>query len=164
MAGIKGKSGRKPNLKDTENKNLDRADRAMRAQENNNGIKKIGSPPSRLTPFSKKLWTLVVDELDDKNLLTILDSSLLEEYVTQVDLSVQADALLQKHGLVIEDDKGNLKKNPAVDIKNNAAKNIKSIGSTLGLDPMSRAAMLSDVEPDDEESADDEINRFKGRK
>lgn len=164
MPGIKGKSGRKPNLKDTDNPHLDRADRAMRAQENNNGIKKIGSPPSRLSSFSKKLWKSVVEELDDKNLLTVLDASLLEEYVTQVDLSIQADDLLKKHGLVVEDDKGNLKKNPAVDIKNNAAKNIKSIGSTLGLDPMSRAAMLSDVEPDDDGDADEEINRFKGRK
>lgn len=164
MAGIKGKSGRKPNLKDVDNPHLDRADRASRAQENNNGIKKIGSPPGRLNSFAKKLWNSVVEELDDKNLLTVLDASLLEEYVTQVDLSVQADELLKQHGLVVEDDKGNLKKNPAVDIKNNAAKNIKSIGSTLGLDPMSRAAMLSDVEPDDEESADEEINRFKGRK
>lgn len=162
MPGVKGKSGRKPNLKDTDNKNLDRADRALRAQENNNGFQKIGAPPERLSPFAKQLWQAVIDELDDKNLLTILDAALLEEYVTQVDLSIQADALLKEHGLVITDEKGTLKKNPAVDIKNNAAKNIKSIGSTLGLDPLSRAAMLSDVEPDDDGSADDEINRFKG--
>lgn len=162
MAGIKGKSGRKPNLKDTDNPHLDRADRALRAQENNNGFQKIGAPPERLSPFAKQLWQSVINELDDKNLLTILDAALLEEYVTQVDLSIQADALLKEHGLVIADEKGTLKKNPAVDIKNNAAKNIKSIGSTLGLDPLSRAAMLSDVELDDDGSADDEINRFKG--
>lgn len=162
MAGVKGKSGRKPNLKDTDNKNLDRADRAIRAQENNDGIKKIGSPPSRLSKFAKKLWKSVVSELADTNLLTVLDSSLLEEYVTQVDLSVQADELIEEYGLVTPDQNGVLKKNPAVDIKNNAAKNIKSIGSSLGLDPMSRAAMLADVEPEDDGSADDEINRFKG--
>lgn len=160
MAGVKGKSGRKPDLKNTDAKNLDRRDRAERAQENNAGFEKIGKPPNRLNAFSKNLWNAIVNELDSKELLTKLDEPLLEEYVTQVNLSRQADKSISDIGVIYISEKGEPKKNPAVDIKNNAAKNIKSIGSSLGLDPISRAAALSDSTTGDEDDLDEIMNSF----
>ena len=161
MAGVKGKSGRKPNIKDTENVHLDRADRATRAQENNTGFEKIGKPPNRLNDFSKALWKAVVSELDSKELLTRLDAPLLEEYVTQVNLSRKADESIEDIGVIYINENGEPKKNPAVDVKNNAAKNIKAIGSSLGLDPISRAAILADVELDDSDEVDDVMDKFR---
>lgn len=160
MAGVKGKSGRKPDLKNTDAKNLDRRDRAERAQENNTGFEKIGKAPNRLDDFSKKLWTAIVDELDSKELLTKLDEPLLEEYVTQVSLSRMADESIRDIGVIYITEKGEPKKNPAVDVKNNAAKNIKAIGSSLGLDPISRAAVLSDSTTGDEDDLDETMSSF----
>ena len=154
MANAPGQ-GRKPKLNNPDVKNKDRAERAKRAIENNGDFHAIKSPPSRLTAEEKTLYKHIVQEFNSKGILKDLDSSILEEFVVQVSVSRQARKVINEHGVVIfEDDK--MKKNPAVDVLNNAVKNIKSLGSSLGLDPISRSSILADVtsENDDDETDD----------
>lgn len=161
MAGTSA-SGRKPKLNNPDVKNKDRAERAKRAIENNGYFQAIKSPPSRLTSEEKTLFKHIVNEFNSKGILKDLDSSILEEFVVQVSVSRQARKVINEHGVVIfEDEK--MKKNPAVDVLNNAVKNIKSLGSSLGLDPISRSSILADVtsENDDDET-DDIVTKMGG--
>ncbi|GAB2025822.1 hypothetical protein OfM1_18940 [Lactovum odontotermitis] len=141
MAGNK-MSGRKPNLSNTDAKNLDRRKRAKQAKENSKDFSAIGAPPTYLSANEKRLYRSIVSQLNKKGLLVNLDRTLLTVFCQNVELSLKASQEIEKYGITILDD-GHVKKNPAVDIKNNADKQIKSIGSSLGLDPMSRAALLS---------------------
>ncbi|MBZ5968978.1 phage terminase small subunit P27 family [Leuconostoc gasicomitatum] len=161
MANAPGQ-GRKPNLNNVKAKNKDRAERAKRAIGNNNDFQAIKSPPARLTSEEKTLYKHIVQEFNTKGILKDLDSSLLEEFVAQVSVSRQARVVIKEHGVVIfEDDK--MKKNPAVDVLNNAVKNIKSLGSSLGLDPVSRSSILADVIPEnDTDETDDIVSKMGG--
>lgn len=155
MAGTSA-SGRKPKLNDPNVKNKPRADRAKRAIENNSGFEEIKSPPARLSAEEKSLYRHIVQELNTKSILKDLDSSILEEFVAQVSISRQARKVIQEHGVVIfEDEK--MKKNPAVDVLNNAVKNIKSLGSSLGLDPISRSSLLADVTTNNDDDVTEDI-------
>ncbi|MFT9267014.1 phage terminase small subunit P27 family [Oenococcus sp.] len=140
-------SGRKPDLSNVTAKNTDRRKRAVNANKNNSDFKKISSPPKYLGESSQKLWRFIVKDLDKKGLIKQLDASLLEEYVNQVEISKKSMAEIERNGLIIEDSRGDPKINPAVSAKNNAARNIKAIGSSLGLDPVSRSSMIGAVTP-----------------
>jgi P27 family predicted phage terminase small subunit len=161
LAGTRN-SGRKPKVNDPNAARREQRQRAVNAQSNNSEFENIKSAPSRLNQQSKTLYTHIVRELGKRGVLKDLDSTLLEEYVTQVVVSRSARKVIDKHGVVIIDDDGNIKKNPAVDVLNNAVKNIKSLGSSLGLDPVSRSAMLSDVPIDDSDSAKNVMAMFGG--
>jgi P27 family predicted phage terminase small subunit len=155
MAGNK-MSGRKPNLSNTDAAHLERRKRAKQAQENNKDFSAIGATPSYLSTNSKRLYRSIVTQLNKKALLVNLDRTLLTIFCENVELSRAAAEDISKNGITLIDD-GHVKKNPAVDIKNNADKQIKSIGSSLGLDPMSRASLLS-TKPID--SPKEEMNDF----
>lgn len=159
MAGNKN-SGRKASFKNTNDKNLDRRGRAQRAQENNSEFQPIGPAPEELSEFGKSLWGRVVGQLANRKYLTVLDEPLLMEYVEQVEMSKYAQAEIWANGLTYTDDNGVIKKNPAVDIKNNAAKNIKSIGSSLGLDPISRSNLLAEEPTESEGNGKNVVGMF----
>lgn len=149
-------SGRKPKLSNVNSPHKDRSERAKKSIENNKDFQAIKSPPARLTSEEKTLYKHIVQEFNAKGILKDLDSSLLEEFVAQVSVSRQARAVIKEHGVVIfEDDK--MKKNPAVDVLNNAVKNIKSLGSSFGMDPISRSSILSDVVPENDTGETDDI-------
>lgn len=158
MPGTKN-SGRKPNLsKNLTNKNLDRRDKAENAMELNEQFKSISlTPPDGLTESGQAQWKTVVRQFKKVGLLTILDGDLLYEYLMQVDLSRKADENIKQNGIVIDG-----KKNPAVDVKNNAVKLMKSIGSSIGLDPISRSALLADKPPEDDGETEETIDKFGG--
>ncbi|WP_439818383.1 phage terminase small subunit P27 family [Weissella paramesenteroides] len=155
MANAPGQ-GRKPKLNNVNAKNKDRAERAKRAIENNSDFQAIKSPPARLTSEEKTLYKHIVQEFNSKGILKDLDSSILEEFVVQVSVSRQAREIINKHGVVIFED-GKMKKNPAVDVLNNAVKNIKSLGSSLGLDPISRSSILADITSENDNDETDDI-------
>lgn len=159
MAGNKN-SGRKASLKNTNDKNLDRRERAQRAQENNSKFQPIGEAPVELSDFGKSLWGRVVGQLVNRKYMTVLDEPLLLEYVEQVEISKLAQEEISANGLTYTDQNGVIKKNPAVDIKNNAAKNIKAIGSSLGLDPISRSNLLAEESSESESNGGNVIGMF----
>ncbi|MFT8813226.1 phage terminase small subunit P27 family [Oenococcus sp.] len=137
-------SGRKAKLNNTTSTHVDRRKRAQKAQSNIAGFKDIGSSPSYFSKDMKTLWSFIVKELDKKGLIKQLDASLLEEYITQVDISKKAYQSIVTGGIILE----NGRKNPAVGIKSDAAKNIKVLGASLGLDPISRASMIGSIPED----------------
>ena len=160
MAGTSA-SGRKPKITNVDAKNKPRAERAQRAIDNNSTLKPLGDVPDRLSDEEKVLYTHIVTSYADKGVIKDLDSSLLEEFVAQVVISRKARAVIEEKGITYyEDDK--FKKNPAVDVLNNAVKNIKSLGSSLGMDPISRSAMLAETPVDNGESVDDTVSKFGG--
>lgn len=160
MAGTSA-SGRKPKITNVDAKNKPRAERAQRAIDNNATLQPLGSVPDRLNDEEKALYAHIVASYAGKGVIKDLDSSLLEEFVAQVIISRQARAVINEKGITYyEDDK--FKKNPAVDVLNNAVKNIKSLGSSLGMDPISRSAMLSETPVNNGESVDDTVSKFGG--
>lgn len=160
MAGT-STSGRKPKITNVDAKNKPRAERAQRAIDNNATLQPLGDVPNRLSDEEKALYAYIVSSYAGKGVIKDLDSSLLEEFVAQVIISRKARAVINEKGITYyEDDK--FKKNPAVDVLNNAVKNIKSLGSSLGMDPISRSAMLSETPVDDGESVDDTVSKFGG--
>lgn len=160
MAGTSA-SGRKPKITNVDAKNKPRAERAQRAIDNNATLDPLGDVPDRLNDEEKALYAHIVSSYAGKGVIKDLDSSLLEEFVAQVIISRKARAVINEKGITYyEDDK--FKKNPAVDVLNNAVKNIKSLGSSLGMDPISRSAMLSETPVKDGESVDDTVSKFGG--
>lgn len=160
MAGTSA-SGRKPKITNVDAKNKPRAERAQRAIDNNATLRPLGSVPDRLNDEEKALYAHIVASYAGKGVIKDLDSSLLEEFVAQVIISRQSRAVINEKGITYyEDDK--FKKNPAVDVLNNAVKNIKSLGSSLGMDPISRSAMLSETPVNNGESVDDTVSKFGG--
>lgn len=160
MAGTSA-SGRKPKITNVDAKNKPRAERAQRAIDNNATLDPLGDVPDRLNDEEKALYAHIVSSYAGKGVIKDLDSSLLEEFVAQVIISRKARAVINEKGITYyEDDK--FKKNPAVDVLNNAVKNIKSLGSSLGMDPISRSAMLSETPVDNGESVDDTVSKFGG--
>lgn len=160
MAGTSA-SGRKPKITNVDAKNKPRAERAQRAIDNNATLQPLGDVPDRLNDEEKSLYAHIVSSYAGKGVIKDLDSSLLEEFVAQVIISRKARAVINEKGITYyEDDK--FKKNPAVDVLNNAVKNIKSLGSSLGMDPISRSAMLSETPVNNGESIDDTVSKFGG--
>lgn len=160
MAGTSA-SGRKPKITNVDAKNKPRAERAQRAIDNNAALDPLGNVPDRLNDEEKALYAHIVSSYAGKGVIKDLDSSLLEEFVAQVIISRKARAVINEKGITYyEDDK--FKKNPAVDVLNNAVKNIKSLGSSLGMDPISRSAMLSETPVNNGESVDDTVSKFGG--
>lgn len=154
-------SGRKPKLSNTNSPHKDRAERAKNAIENNASLNPLGDAPERLNDEEKALYQHIVASFGKNGVIKDLDSSLLEEFVAQVIISRKARAVIEEKGITYyEDDK--FKKNPAVDVLNNAVKNIKSLGSSLGMDPISRSALLSETPNEKGESMDDVVSRMGG--
>ncbi|MEE8584478.1 MAG: P27 family phage terminase small subunit [Acidobacteriota bacterium] len=86
--------------------------------------------PQHLTPKSRKFWAYAAGnfELEEQHLL------LLTEACEALDLKDKAAALVEKHGLLVEDRYGKLKQNPAVAVVAVQRNALKGILRELDLD------------------------------
>ena len=99
------------------------------------------SPPKHLDYIARKQWLKYAKHLREKESVQEQDLHNLEVFCVNYSVYYQAYEQIKQHGLLVLDNNGNLKKNPAVIAKNDAEKLLFKCGSLLGLDPVSRSRM-----------------------
>jgi P27 family predicted phage terminase small subunit len=96
--------------------------------------------PEALSPREAREWRRLCDLLTAAGVMTVADGDALEGYVKALEMARQAEAMLQKDGLVVEAAEGE-KAHPAVSIAKLSRLAVKQFGALFGLDPSSRAAL-----------------------
>lgn len=107
------------------------------------------TPPKYLMPAAKSLWRKLVPDLNELGILTVLDQPNLETLVINYAMLLDATDSLQRLGAVYMDEHGASVKNPAVNVIDTASRNIRSLGSSLGMDANARSQLL-DTHPANE--------------
>ncbi len=121
----------------------------------NNGRLPI-DPPHYLGRLAKGCWRKVVPFLESTQRVQRIDVALVEQYCSEYEIYRQAYQDIQENGIqskiyvslqdstgqIIGKDFSGYRKNPAVATMNDALKQLKSIGSQLGLSPQARQELM----------------------
>lgn len=100
-------------------------------------------PPGHLDQYARDAWAEVVPELEKIGVLANLDRQVIAGYCISVSSLVLAEREIDEYGIVIKtfDAEGVLrasKKNPAVNIREGALRELRAFASEFGLTPVSR--------------------------
>src|ERR1700677_468337 len=140
--GVKG-SGRRPKPTAVKRAEGNRGKRALNKREPKpaHGVPPM---PEHLSKIAKAEWRRLVPVLVDMNVLTVADGDALAAYCTAIEQWILASNAIIKYGiLVAELDEatgvGCLKTNPAVRIRSDALRHMRSFEAELGLTPSSRS-------------------------
>ncbi|MGR5165191.1 phage terminase small subunit P27 family [Vibrio owensii] len=99
-------------------------------------------PPDQLRDDSAlAIWQTQSRVLMDRKLLTIDHAPLLLAYCNSFSLYLEAEQAISDEGLTVFSAKGGPKKNPSVNVRQDALASMVRIGSLLGLDPLSMRRM-----------------------
>lgn len=123
-------------------------------QQNDGRLSK--DPPDYLGRLAKSCWRKVVPYLESTSRVQRIDASLVEQYCTEYEMYRIAYADVGEHGIqraiyrTLQDSTGakigtdfvGYRKNPAVTTMNDSLKQLKSIGSQLGLSPKARQELM----------------------
>lgn len=104
--------------------------------------------PKYLGATSRKEWKRIVPELDRLGLLTCVDGAVLETYCVAYGNMVEAQKVIEKHGLTFITETGYVGQRPEVSIVNKSQQVIRSFIAELGLSPAARARMAMPDKPD----------------
>ncbi|WP_283582915.1 phage terminase small subunit P27 family [Limosilactobacillus difficilis] len=113
-------------------------------------------PPEYLGKLAQQTWRKIVPYLESTSRVQRIDASLVEQYCTEYELYRIAYADISKNGIqdklfrsvqnsageIIGKDFVGVRKNPAVTTMNDALKQLKAIGSQLGLSPKARQDLM----------------------
>jgi len=138
MAGT-SKSGRK--AKPTSLKLLqgNAGKRAINADEpQGNELKAVPQPPDWLADYAKEAWRKLAPWLVGAKILTASDLHNLEAFCSAYNRWRLAEEDIATRGIVVAGMNSDIK-NPACTAANEALKQMSTYGSSLGLDPASRA-------------------------
>ena len=95
--------------------------------------------------------------LTDKKVLTECDAELFSRYSTHVKFAHEAEELIKQHGLLVPDEDGILRKNPAMQIFRDNSMAALKFESELGLSPAARMRLARP----ESETAEDEYSEFR---
>lgn len=99
-------------------------------------------------------WDRMIPNLRGLGIITTVDASLLVNYCITASVAMQAALDIQKHGLTYENETREggiaLRKNPAVDIFNQAAATCKTLMAEMGLTPSARSKLVVSKPEDDD--------------
>ncbi len=98
--------------------------------------------PSDLSEDAAREWRRVVPLLDERGLVEHLDVAALRVYCEAVALHVAASRIVATKGPLVEGQKGNAVRNPAIMIQRQAAADIARGAAQFGLTPADRARPL----------------------
>ncbi len=142
MAGVAGRSGRRP--KPTAQKALagNPGKRALNKNEPDFGLVTNIEPPEWLGENATKVWQMVVPELLKAKVLALTDLHNVEAFCTAYDNWRMAQDAVREHGIVVTGAMGGPMKNPALTAANEAMRQMVTFGSMLGLDPASRSRII----------------------
>lgn len=138
-------------------------------QQNDGHLAK--DPPDYLGRLARSVWRKVVPFLESTNRVQRIDSSLVEQYCSEYELYRQAYADIQENGIqskiyvslqdasgeVVGQDFSGYRKNPAVATMNDALKQLRSIGSELGLSPQARQELMQIASQKKEKSTAEQL-------
>lgn len=102
---------------------------------------KVSDVPDYLSDLGKSYYTFMVSELEISGILSNLDIPILAETAETLAIIQNCDADIIKEGMFIYDDRGNKKKNPAVDVRIKSLDQFKQLAIQLGMTPSSRASL-----------------------
>ncbi len=97
--------------------------------------------PVGLTVRARRHWAKLAPELVAKGVLTSWDVNLFAAYCEAVARYEEARLLVNRLGLLVPGQKGNLVKNPAVQIQRDASLEAMRIGARFGLSPSERGGL-----------------------
>ncbi len=164
--GGKGSGGK--NRKPTAQKKAE-GNRGKRTLNDKEPIALPGEPkiPKFLTAAGRKVWPQVCASLKELGVLYTTDSIAIAALCSSLVLFAQADAAVAKYGSVcatLDEITGVavLRTNPAVRVRSDALRHLRSSMQAFGMDPSSRAGVQ--VPEDSSESALDRILRSKSAK
>lgn len=109
--------------------------------------------PSYLDAVGKRAWNGAAAALRRKGILDTADGQLLELYSSSYSIFRRAEALVKKNGLLVNQAGAAGRtvkvKNPALDIRSKAWKEVTELFSSLGIGPIARRKLfLTDSEDD----------------
>jgi P27 family predicted phage terminase small subunit len=130
------------------------------------------SPPDYLGRVAKACWRKIVPYLESTSRVQRIDVALVEQYCTEYEMYRMAYQDVGQHGIqraiyrTLQDNTGakigkdfvGYRKNPAVTTMNDALKQLKAIGSQLGLSPKARQELMQIAS---HEKKDDTISAMK---
>lgn len=142
MAGVAGRSGRRP--KPTAQKALagNPGKRALNKNEPDFGLVTDIDPPEWLGEHATRVWQMVVPQLLKAKVLALTDLHNVEAFCTAYDNWRLAQESIREHGIVVAGASGGPVKNPALTAANEAMRQMVTFGSMLGLDPASRTRII----------------------
>lgn len=98
---------------------------------------KIDPPDELRDDNALAIWQTQSRVMMDRKLLTIDHGPLLLAYCNSFSLYLEAEQAIIDEGLTVFSAKGGPKKNPSVNVRQDALASMVRIGSLLGLDPLS---------------------------
>lgn len=116
-------------------------------------------PPRGLPPEALAEWKRVAPELDAMGVSTVLDRAMLVGYVLNYARAIQAEAQIEKEGMIVENDRGGHSQHPAVRIARSSWDLAMKFASDFGMTPASRTRIK--VKPPEAEDAFEKFFRSK---
>jgi P27 family predicted phage terminase small subunit len=107
----------------------------------------VESPPMPpdMSPAAQACWNTVVEECRFSGVLARIDGKAMRLLAESWSLYLEAQDAIQKHGIIVSEPMAaggeRLKKNPAVDVRATAWKEVKMILSKFGLTPSDRTGL-----------------------
>ena len=142
MAGVAGRSGRKP--KPSAQKLLagNPGKRAINKDEPDFGEVTDIDCPEWITGFGRDLWLTLAPQLCKQRILQGTDIQNLEIYCNAYDQFRMAQEEIKRHGVTVLGAQGGTVKNPAATALKEAVSMMATYGGMLGLDPSSRQRLI----------------------
>jgi len=97
-------------------------------------------PPEWMSDYAQAMWHKLAPELVESKVLTRTDLHVLEGFCSAYSRWREAEEDVTRNGITIKTPMGR-SKNPACTVANEAMRQMTSYGSSLGLDPASRARL-----------------------
>lgn len=153
--------GRKPKLtndKEDEKYQRDATSDLLEATKDLESLQ--SSPPKILQGRARYMYQQITPELVNSSWVKNLDLQIVVSLCMSYQMLYDGYDDINENGQVCMTDNGMIKKNPSVDVVNNAIKNIKTLSSELGLTPASRATLFNVEDEDEGMSIDDMQKEF----
>lgn len=100
---------------------------------------KLPEPPFDISDEALEVWIYTLQELSHMRVVTGADRDALVAYCEAVVIHRKASRVLASEDVLIEGQRGNLVRNPAIQIQRDAASLMKSFAAEFGLTPRARS-------------------------
>lgn len=147
MAGVAGRSGRKPKPTSRKVAAGNPGKRALNKNEPDFDQVVNIDPPEWLEGAGRELWETLAPQLCKQLVLQATDVQNLEAYCAAYGRFRLGQQSITKDGITVPGASGSPVKNPAATVINEAVKQMATYGAMLGLDPSSRQRLTGPKKP-----------------
>lgn len=103
------------------------------------------APASIKTKLGQQLYVRCAAQLSGVGLLFETTFEYLERYCANYERIIECENMINTMGLIMQNDKGNWVKNPAVTVQNEAFTIFFNIGREFGFTPVSKSKLVADA-------------------